>query len=82
MRWMSLEPIIEQSKPEREKQIYINIHMRNLKKKNWYRQSYLQSRNRDTDVKKTTHVPSGERGWEELGDWNLHKYTTMYKIDN
>ena len=31
---MSLEPIIEQSKPEREKQIYINIHMRNLKKKN------------------------------------------------
>ena len=29
---MNLEPIIEQSKSEREKQIYINIHRWDLKK--------------------------------------------------
>ena len=36
-------------KSEREKQIlYINTYMWNLEK--WYRWTYLQSRNRDTDV--------------------------------
>ena len=39
----------EWSKSEREKQIsYVNAYMWNLKK--WYRWSYLQSRNGDTDV--------------------------------
>ena len=39
----------EWSKSEREKQIsYINAYMWNLKK--WYRWSYLQRRNRDTEV--------------------------------
>ena len=23
-----------------------------------------------------------EGGWDELGDWDWHIYTTMYKIDN
>ena len=40
----------EWSKLEREKQIsYINTYMWNLGEK-WYRWSYLQNRNRDTDV--------------------------------
>ena len=26
----------------------------------------------------------GEKGWrrDKLGDWDLHKYNTIYKIDN
>ena len=56
----------EWNKSEREKQTSnINTYMWNLQK--WYRWTYFQSRNRDTDVK--------------LGDWDWHIYTTdtMYK---
>ena len=55
----------EWSKSEREKQIsYINVYMWNLEK--WYRWSYLQSRNRDTDVENKrmgTKGRSGGVGW-------------------
>ena len=65
---------------EREKQIsYINPYMWNLEK--WYRWSYLQSRNRDTDVENKHMDTKGERaGWNELGDGDWHIYTinTMY----
>ena len=74
----------EWSKSEREKQIlYIKAYMWNLEK--WYRWSYLQNRNRDTDVE-NKHIDGckGEEGWDELGDQDWHIYTidTMYKIDN
>ena len=72
----------EWSKSEREKQVsYINAYMWNLEK--WYRWTYLQSRNRDTDVEKKRMDTKGEEGmWDELGNWDWHIYTTMYKIDN
>ena len=62
----------EWSKSEREKQVsYINAYMWNLEK--WYRWSYLQSRNRDTDVENKCMDTKGGRGrWEELGDWDWH----------
>ena len=50
----------EWSKSEREKQIYLNTYMWNLEK--WYRWSYLQSRNRDTDVESICTDIKGERG--------------------
>ena len=51
----------EWSKSEREKQIpYINAYMWNLEK--WYRWSYLQSRNRDTDVENKPMDAKGEGG--------------------
>ena len=74
-------------KSEREKQIsYINTYMWNLKK--WYRWTGLQGRNRDTDVEnKSMDTKGGKQGrgwwwWNELGDWDWHIYTNMYKIDN
>ena len=72
----------EWSKSEREKQIPYNIaYMWNLEK--WYRWTYLQSRNRDTDVEnKRMDTKEGRGQWDELGDWDWHIYTTMYKIDN
>ena len=60
----------EWSKSEREKQISYNIaYMWNLEK--WYSWTYLQSRNRDTDIE-NRHMDTrgGERGWDELGDWD------------
>ena len=74
----------ERSKLDREKQIlYINAYMWNLEK--WHRWTYLQSRNRDTDIKnKCTDTKSG-RGWEGnngLGDWVWHISTTIYKVGN
>ena len=52
----------EWSESEREKNLlYINAYMWNLKK-NWYRWSYLQSRNRDTDIENKRMGTKGERG--------------------
>ena len=42
--------------------------MCNLEK--WYRWSYLQSRNKDTDIEsKCMDTREGKGRWEELGDW-------------
>ena len=52
---------------EREKQVScIKAYMWNLEK--WYRQTYLQSRNRDRDIENKRMDTKGER-WDELGDW-------------
>ena len=73
----------EESKSEGEKQIlYINACMWNLEKR--YRWTGLQGKNRDTDVEnKRIDTKVGKVGWgDELGDWDWHIYTNMYKIDN
>ena len=66
----------EWNKLEREKQILYNItYMWNLEK--WYRWTYLQSRDRDTDIE---NKPMDTKGGREEWDWHIH--TIMYKIDN
>ena len=32
--------------------------------------NYLQSRNRDTNIKNKCIDTKGEKGWDELGDWD------------
>ena len=61
----------EWSKSEREKQVsQINRYMWSLEK--WCRWTYLQSRNRDTEVE-NVWSPNGTRGaWDGLGDWGWH----------
>ena len=70
--WMKLEMHTEWSKSERGKQIsyinththiYIYIYIWNLEK--WYRWTYLQGRNRDTDVENKCIDTARERrvGW-------------------
>ena len=56
----------------REKQIScISTYMWNLEK--WYRLSYLQSRNRDTDVEnKHMNIKWGEGRWGELELTYIH----------
>ena len=71
----------ERSKSEREKQMSCDITcICNLEK--WYRWPYLQSRNRDTDVKNKLMDTKGGAGVGWLGNWDWHIYTTIYKIDN
>ena len=76
---MDLETVT-QRESEKEKQIFYNIAcMWNLEK--CYRWTYLQSRNRDMDVE-NKFMDTKVGVWEELGDWDWHIYTTMYKINN
>ena len=65
MRWMNLEPIIQWSKSEREKQIsYIGIdaYMWNLER--WYWWTYFQGSNGDADIdnRLVDAVEEGEGG--------------------
>ena len=52
--------------------------MWNLEK--WYKWSYLQNQNGDTDIENNCIDKRGQ--WDELGDWNIYTIDTMYKIDN
>ena len=53
-------------KSDRERQISYDItYMWNLKK--WYKWTYLQNRNRHTDIENKLTVTKGERGWGSLG---------------
>ena len=70
----------EWSKSDRERQISYDItYMWNLKK--GYKWTYIQNRNRVTDVENKLMVTGGWGG-DKLGDWDWHIYTIMYKIDN
>ena len=70
----------EWSKSDREKQTSYDIaYMWNLKK--WYKWTYLQNRNRVTDIENKLMVTKREGG-DKLGDWDWHIHTTIYKIDN
>ena len=61
--------------------------MWNLEK--WYGRTALQGRNWDTDVEKKRMDTNGvkQRGGvrgvcDELGDWDWHVYTDVYKMDD
>ena len=58
-----------------DRQVSHITYMWNLKKKKWYKWTYLQNRNRVKDVESIC--------WgDKLGDWAWHMHTTIYKIDN
>ena len=61
--WMDLEIVILSEVSDRERQISYDIaYMWNLKK--WYKWTYLQNRNRVTDVENTLMVTRGKWGGE------------------
>ena len=82
---MDLETVIQSEVSHKEKNKYsILTHTCGIWK-NWCRHSYLQSRNRDTDIEnKCMDTKGGKGGWDELGDWDWHICTidTMYKISS
>ena len=53
--------------------------------KDVYRWSYLQSRDKDTNIENKCMDTKGKmQRWDKLGDWDWHRYTsdTMYKTYN
>ena len=54
--------------------------------KKWYKWTYLQNRDKVTDVENILRVTKGERGGgrDKLGDWDwpIHTIDTIYNIDN
>ena len=59
----------EWSKSEGEKQIsYINAYMYNIEK--WYRRTYLQNRNRDTDIE-NKHMDTKKGRGKGRKDWEI-----------
>ena len=64
-KWKDLEGVTQSEVRQRKQIWYINIYMRNLEK--WYRRSYWQSRNRDTNVESKHGYQRGKEGgsnWE------------------
>ena len=47
-------------KPDRERQIYDIAYIWNIKKK-WYKWTYIQNRNRPTDIEDKLTVTKGDR---------------------
>ena len=70
--WMDIETAIL-SEISQKKKVHINTYIYNLEK--WYRGTYLQSRNRDTDIEnKCMDTKEGRRGgtnWEIGIDINI-----------
>ena len=59
--------------------MYINRYIWNPAK--WYRQTYLQSRNRDTDVEEKQTDTKGERGWDGLRHWiGIHTVSSVSQL--
>ena len=72
--WMDLKTVIQKS--ESKKQIsHFNAYMWNLEK--WYRSSYLQSRNRDTDVENKCMDTKGEGAGGRTWEIGIDTYTLL-----
>ena len=79
--WMDLEIVILSE--VRKRQISYITYRWNKKK--WYKWTYLQNRNRITDVENKLMVTTGGsrvRGRDKLVDWEWQIHTAIYKIDN
>ena len=81
--WMDLEIIILSEVNQTETNI-ISFIEGILKK--WYKWTYLQNRNRLTDIENKTIIIKEDSGGRDRRDklwvWNQHIHTTIYKIDN
>ena len=70
------------SKSDRERQISYDLtYMWNLKR--WYKQTYLQNRNRLTDTENKLIVTKEKRGAgrDKLGVWDWQIQTVIHKVD-
>ena len=73
--WVDLETVIQSEVSQKEENKYrlILLHV-NLEK--WYRWTYLQSRNRDTDVEDKIMIAKGEK----LGGMSWEIGTGIYTL--
>ena len=69
--WMDLEIIILSEVSQTEKDKYHDNHFY-VESKKWYKWTYLQNRNRLTDLENKLMVTKGEKvgGRDKLGGWD------------
>ena len=62
---------------------YILMYKKLDSKKNWHKWTYLQNRNRLTDIENKLLVMKVE-GWEkgQMGSWEWHVHAAIFKTDN
>ena len=76
---MDLETVT-QSEVRKNKYSNNSAYTWNIEK--WYNDLICKAET-DTDVEnKYTDTKGIKEGWDELGNWNWHTHTTMYKTDN
>ena len=65
----------------KKKKCHVNIYVCDLKNDT---HELICKAETDTEAENKRMDTNGGRGWDELGDWNRHFYTTysMYQIDN
>ena len=69
-----------ESKSDWDRQVYGITYVWNLKKKKWYKWTYLQNRNRLTDIENKFIITKGD-GREELGVWDQQTHIAIHKAD-
>ena len=79
---MDLETVIQSEVSQKEKnKLCILTHIHRIQKNGIA--DLICEAEIDTQTQRTNvWTPVGERGWDGLGYWDWHTYTTMYKIDN
>ena len=71
--WMDLEIVIRSEVSQTQNDKYMIAYIWHLKKE--YKWSYLQNRNRVTDVESKLRLPGCKWGRDKLGDWDWHIHT-------
>ena len=84
--WMDLETVIQSKVSQKEKNKHcILMHMYGIwKKKKTGIDNLIYKAEIETQTERTNvWMPRGKQGWDELGGWQWHKFTTdiMYKMD-
>ena len=66
--WIELETIKNREVGQKQKKNHTILLIYGIQGKKWYSLTYLQSRNRDTNVSKVMDIKELRGGWHELGD--------------
>ena len=79
---MNLETVILSEVSQKDKYHMTLFLCGILEKEKRVKWTYLQNRNRVTDVETNLWLPGGKVGRHKLEDWGWHTHTTAYKADN
>ena len=80
--WMDLETVIQSEASQKKRNKYHIISLICRIQKNRRDELICKAEIQLHLLRTNLQLPREEETWDELGDWDEHIYTTMYKIDN